>query len=455
MARTYRPESIFFERPESVLVGSFIGLILLGSTLLYLPVSSTGPKIGFLESLFTATSAVCVTGLTVVDTSTAYSRFGQAVILVLIQLGGLGIMTFAALASQLLGKRMSFRSQALIADTFWQGDAASSVRKDLKRIIALTFVIEGFGMILLYSKLRFVHGPEPALFSALFHSVSAFCNAGFSIYSDNLVSFKDSPLMMFVIMGLIISGGLGHSVVLEAARRLRCQITGRRPDSVKWMLHSRVVLSTSAVLIVGGAICMYIVGLGDGSDSTLQRIMNALFQSVSARTAGFNTVDLSGAPVAALLFLVLLMFIGGSPASCAGGIKTTSAAVYLAEVRARLQGSRDVVLFGRRLPNEVIAKVTLVIGLAVLWNMMGCMYLSLSESGTVGARFESLVFEQISAFGTVGLSTGITSQLSGAGKVWIILTMFLGRIGPLTAALAVLPRDLGGIRYPEERIMIG
>ena len=455
MARTYRPEILFFERPESVLVGSFFALAVIGGALLSLPASTTGPGISFVDALFTSTSAVCVTGLTVVDTGKDYSRFGQAVILALIQLGGLGIMTFAALATQLLGRRMSFRSQALIADTFWQGDAAASFRRDLARMIALTFSLEAIGVVLLYAQLRHASGGAPPFYSAVFHSISAFCNAGFSLYSDNLISLRNNPLIMLVIMTLVISGGLGHTVLLEIGRRLRCRITGIRPDSVNWSLHSRVVLWVSAVLIGGGAVAIFIVGLGDRSDAGVQRVVNALFQSVSARTAGFNTVDLAGAPIAALLFLVLLMFIGGSPASCAGGIKTTSAAVYLAEVRARLKGNREVVLFGRRLSHEVIAKVTLVIGLAVLWNMIGCMFLSLSEAGRPGVRFEALVFEQISAFGTVGLSTGITPQLSTAAKVWIILTMFIGRVGPLTAALALLPRDPGGVRYPEERIMIG
>jgi len=455
MARKYRPESLFFERPESVLVGSFIFLIIIGAILLTLPISAGDEDIDIMEGLFTSTSAVCVTGLTVVDTGKAYSRFGQVVILILIQLGGLGIMTFAALASQFLGRRMSFRSQALIADTFWQGDAASSVRRDLKRIIALTFVIETIGMLLIYAQLRFEHKPEPALFSAAFHSISAFCNAGFSIYSDNLMPFKQHPWILCVVICLIVCGGLGHTVLLESLRRLRCQITGERTDSVNWTLHSRVVLTTSAILILGGAVSLFCVGLGDRSDSVFQRMLTAVFQSVTARTAGFNSIDIARVPVAALLFLILLMFVGGSPASCAGGIKTTSAAVYLAEVRARLRGSKEVVLFGRRVSNEVTAKVTLVIGLSVLWNLIGCMYLSLSEAGTPGVRFEELVFEQISAFATVGLSAGITAKLSMAGKAWIILTMFIGRVGPLTAALALLPRDPGAIRYPEERIMIG
>ncbi len=455
MASPYRPVLFFFERPESVLAGSFAGLILLGAVLLALPVSHAAQPIGFIDALFTSTSAVCVTGLITVDTGTAYSRFGQTVIILLIQLGGLGIMTFAALGLQLLGGKLSFRSQAMIADTFWQGDAATAVRRDLKNIVAMTVIVESVGMLLLYLRLRSVPGPHPPLFSAAFHSVSAFCNAGFSLYSDNLISLRASPLVMFVIMGLLVVGGLGHNVVLEVGRRALCRLTRKKDGPVNWTLHSRVVLTTSVILIFGGAAAILLLGLGDRGDNFPQRVMNALFQSISARTAGYNTVDLAFTPTASLLILIMLMFIGGSPGSCAGGIKTTSAAVSFAEVRARLIGSQDVNLFGRRISHDVVAKATLVVGLAVGWNLFGCMFLTLSELPVQGMHLEHLMFEQISAFGTVGLSTGITPRLSAAGKLWIILTMFIGRVGPLTAALAVLPRGPAGIRYPEERVMIG
>lgn len=455
MASPYRPVLFFFERPESVLAGSFICLILLGGIILSLPISHAGEPIHFIDAVFTSTSAVCVTGLITVDTGTAFSRFGQVVIIVLIQLGGLGIMTFAALALQLLGGKLSFRSQAMIADTFWQGDAASAVRRDLKHIVAMTVTVESIGMLLLYFRLRDVSGSHPPIFSAAFHSISAFCNAGFSLYSDNLISLRTSPLVMTVIMVLIVLGGLGHNVVLEAARRIVGKLSGRYKGPLNWTLHSRVVLTTSALLIFGGAAALLILGLGDHSDGLPQRAMNALFQSVTARTAGYNSVDLVFTPTASLLVLILLMFIGGSPASCAGGIKTTSAAVSFAEARARMLGIQDVNLFGRRIPKEVVAKSTLVIGLAVGWNLFGCLFLTLSELPAQGMHLEHLLFEQISAFGTVGLSAGITPKLSSAGKVWIILTMFIGRVGPLTAALAVLPRTMGGVRYPEERVMIG
>ncbi len=451
------PSAIFFfQRPQWALAGSFLGLITVGAILLSLPISHGSQRIGILDALFTSTSAVCITGLVVVDTGTAFSRFGQSVIMILIQLGGLGIMTFAVLGTQLLGRRLSLQSQAMIADTFWQSDAAGTVRRDLKRIIGLTLLIEFIGMIFLYGHFRHVAGYEhPPVFSAAFHAVSAFCNAGFALQSDSVMSFRSSPLVMFVIMALVFLGGIGHSVTLEAVRRGIARITGNRMGSVNWTLHSRVVLSVSIALIIAGALLLLLTGADWETASWGQRSLDVLFQSVASRTAGFNSVDTSHLPLGALLIFIFLMFIGGAPASCAGGIKVTSAAVYFAEVRARLTGAREAALFGRRLPMDVIAKATLVIGLSVLWNLIGCLLLTITERAAADVHLQHLLFEQVSAFGTVGLSTGITPELSTGGRIWIILSMFVGRIGPLTAAMAMMPRETGGIRYPEERLMIG
>lgn len=442
-------------RSEVVLAAGFASLILVGACLLRLPIAHRGPPIGLLDALFTATSAVCVTGLTVVDTGTTYTRFGQAVILVLIQLGGLGIMTFAAIATQILGSRLSFRSQALVQDTFYQTRAAANIRRDLKRIVALTLIIEFVGVLLLYLDLRGAPGGAPPLFSAVFHAVSAFCNAGFSIYSDNLVSIRAMPLTMLVIAVLIILGGLGHTVVLESGRRLAGRILRWPQHPVRWSLNSRIVLTVSAALIIGGAAGILVFGLTPTEESWGAKAAAALFHSVSARTAGFNTLDLALLPAPTLLILIALMFIGGSPASCAGGIKTTSLATWLAEVRSRARGGRDVALWGRRLPPVVIERARAIIGLAVVWNLIGILFLSTSELSQSRFQFEDVLFEQVSAFATVGLSTGVTPHLTPAGKLWIIATMFVGRLGPLTMALAVLPMRTVPLRYPEERVLVG
>lgn len=437
------------------LAASFGVLILIGMVLLAMPIAHSGKAVGFLDALFTSTSAVCVTGLTVVDTGRDYSRFGHAVIMLLIQFGGLGILTFTALGSQFMGLRLSFRQQSLLADTFFQGNAASQIRADLKRIVGTTLLIELFGAALLYTDLRGTADGHPPLFSSCFHAVSAFCNAGFSLYPANLIAHRMHGVFIFAIMALIVLGGLGHSVILESARRA-IRALRRRPDGpVCWSLHSRVVLRATAILIVGGAIGLLVFGLTADEDAWGERIVQSLFQSVTARTAGFNTVNIGTLPMASLLLLIILMFIGGSPCSCAGGIKTTSAAVWLAMIAARMKGRPDVSLLGRRLSNEVISRVVMVISLTVLWNVAGCIVLSMTEASRGQADFHGLLFEQVSAFGTVGMSTGVTPNLSPLGKIWIIASMFVGRIGPITAALAVMPARASEIRYTEERLMIG
>lgn len=442
-------------RPEGALAGTFVLLILIGSILLALPVSHAGDRVGVLGALFTATSAVCVTGLVVVDTGRDFTPFGQVVILALIQLGGLGIMTFAAVGAQMLGKRLSFRSQAVLFDTFYQQDAAAALRHSLRRIIVMTFVIELIGVVVLYSGFRRQSAGHSPLFSAVFHSVSAFCNAGFSLYGDSLTLYRGHVVTMVAVMGLIILGGAGHTVVLEALSRGIRRLRGKRNRTITWSLNSRVVLRMSAVLIVVGASFFLVFGLGDDGGGPLERVMNAVFQSVTARTAGFNTVDIGHLPLASLLVLVGLMFVGGSPGSCAGGIKTTSLAVWYAHFRSKLRTAKDAVLFGRRLPEELVARAAVIGGLAVLWNGLGCIILAITESSGGGISFESLLFEQVSAFATVGLSTGVTPHLSSAGALWIVATMFVGRLGPLTAAFLVMPQQAARIRFPEERLMIG
>jgi trk system potassium uptake protein len=443
-------------RPETFLAGTFAGLILAGTILLALPVSQAHDRIGVLDALFMSTSAVCVTGLATVDTGTEFNRFGQVVIIFLMQFGGLGIMTFAAFGAQVMGRRLSFRSQGILSDSFYQSNAAGALRTDLKRMLLLTFLIEAVGIAFLYAEFRAAPDGQSPFFSALFYGISAFCNCGLGLHSDNLTGFRSRPIVLCTVMSLIVLGGLGHSVVLEAARRVKRRLLGRLGGPVLMSLHSRVVLSTTACLIAGGTIALMAFGQTSGERTWNERFWGALFHSVSSRTAGFNTVDIGKLPMASLLTLIGLMFVGGSPASCAGGIKTTSFAVWLAHLRAQLTGARDSSLFGRRLAPDIVARVGLVAGLAILWNFAGCLVLAVTESPVrEDMSFLNLFFEQISAFGTVGLSTGVTSHLSGGGKFWIIMTMYIGRIGPLTAAMAVLVPQAGGVRYPEERVMIG
>jgi len=443
-------------RPEHLMVGAFAGLILAGAIVLRLPVSQAHDDIGFLDTLFTATSAVCVTGLITRDTATEYSRTGQTVIMILIQLGGLGVLTFGALAYQLVGRRFSFQTHAALQDTLSCADFRTRLRSALRHILLITFVVETLGALLLYLGLQSYPQPRGGWFAACFLAVAAFCNAGFSVFSDNVMGLRGSPLILLTLMGLITVGGLGYMVVLEVVRRWWRWVRRQQQSPVVWSLNSRVVLRSSAILVVGGACALMLVGLTPDESTPGSYLLNALFQSVTARTAGFNTVDIGALPVASLLILVGLMFIGGAPGSCAGGIKITSASVWLARVRARLAGRQDVTLGGRRIPHEVVRRAALVLALAALWNMGGVVLLTITEDVGQETRLEQVIFEQVSAFATVGLSTGLTPHLSNMGKLWIIATMFVGRLGPLTMALAVLP-PVGApcYSYPEERVMIG
>lgn len=441
-------------RPQAMLLLTFAGLITLGTILLLLPAAHTRRPIGFVDALFTATSAVCVTGLITVDTATDYSRFGQVVILVLIQLGALGIMTFGALAAELLHLRMSFSSQAALRDMFFQQQMRGKLAASLWGILATVALAECAGALLLYAGLA--GGPEPrgGGFEAVFLAVSAFCNAGFSVYSDNVMGLRQSLLVVWTLMALIVLGGIGYPVVFECAQRAWARLRRRHPPTVGFTLHARVVLWSSLWLTLGGAAALLLTGGPALGTSWPGRALDALFQSVTARTAGFNTVPIGALALPGLLVLIPLMFVGGSPGSCAGGIKTTTFAVWVTRVWTRLRGGDQVALFGRVIPHSFVRRAGLILAVAVLWNGVGVLLLSLTESGPE-ARLEQLLFEQISAFGTVGLSTGLTPALSGLGKLWIIATMFVGRLGPLTVAFAVMPQPRRTFEYPREGVMIG
>lgn len=438
-----------------MLAVTFASLIAVGTLLLWLPFSHLPGRVSPLDAVFTATSAVCVTGLVVKDTGTDFTPFGQGVILVLIQLGGLGIMTFAAAATQLLGGKLSFRSQAALSDTIYQGNAASMLRRDLKRIVAMTFVIEAIGAALVYSRLgptSEAHGP---IFTAVFHSISAFCNAGFSLHADSLVRYRGDFVVMTTMMLLIVAGGLGHGVVLEGVRRCWNRLRHRPHAPLMWSLNTRVVVWMSLGLIAAGTVMLLFLGVGGQRDSLGGAVADAVFQSVTCRTAGFSTVDVGRLSTTGLLVMAALMFIGGSPASCAGGVKTTSVVTWYAQLRAWLRGETDVSLLGRRLPGEVVARAAMIIGLAMIWILVGGMVLTYCERGSAEIGLRDLMFEQVSAFGTVGLSTGVTPNLSVGSRIWIILSMFAGRIGPLTFAMVVSQRGFAHVRYPEERLMVG
>ncbi|MBN1654899.1 MAG: ATPase [Deltaproteobacteria bacterium] len=447
-------QTIATRSPEKLLVGSFALVIGIGTILLALPVSQHG-SVGFLDALFTATSAVCVTGLTVVDTNTAYTTFGQVMIIILIQAGGVGVMAFAAIALYLLGRRLSLSVRAALNSAMFQKEIASEFASIFWRILRFVLIIETIGAILLFFGMLTQEGAARAAYSALFHSISAFCNAGFSLYSDSLVGLRDNPLVIVTITLLIVLGGIGHPVAVDFWRIIGTPKSDAAAGPKRLTLNSSIALSTSVGLILGGFVLLLAFGLTPHEHSWSTRLFAAFFQSVTARTAGFNTVNVGSLPLASLMALVFLMFIGGSPGSCAGGIKTTTFALWVARLLSLLRGEKWARIFGRHIPGEISRRASMMIGLAVLWNLFGLLFLLATERETPGVGMHDVLFEQISAFGTVGLSTGLTPKLTGAGKLWIITTMFVGRLGPLTMASWAFSRKTPGVRYPEGRIMIG
>jgi trk system potassium uptake protein len=430
------------QRPALMLASSFAGLIALGSLLLILPPAVTDiAHVSYIDALFTMASAVCVTGLTVNDVPTTYSQFGHGVILAGIQLGGVGIMTIAALGLA-FSNNTSLQSQLRYA-AMLDARTLADLRGVVIGILAGSFVIEALGTLLLWLLLSGDPrlGEQSALWMAAFHAVSAFCNAGFSLFPGNMTQFAGDFGVQAVIMGLIVLGGLGFPVMMElvrhAWRRLLRRLRPATPAPLRLSTATRVVAWTSLLLVVVGAAAVFVLefsrALAPAGELGLgRRLLAALFASVNARTAGFNTVDLGAMRDATLVIVCGLMFIGGSPMSTAGGIKTTTFAAVVATLRGELRG-REPELARRALMPEAIRKA-----LAVMVMMTGvALVIVLLLTLTEDQPFIRLLFEAVSALATVGLSTGITGALSVPGKLIVTAAMFLGRVGPFTIATAV------------------
>jgi trk system potassium uptake protein len=450
--------------PPQLFVGSFLLLILLGTLgLRLLPGLYVGDRLGWLDSLFTATSAVCVTGLILVDTATYFTPLGQAFILLLIQVGGLGMITLTTLIIVTLGRRISLRQEALTAVS------DVPVQLDYKRltrdIVLFTFGFEALGALLLYLLWIREFGLIGAVWPAVFHSISAFCNAGFSIFSDSLMGFQRSPGVLVVVMALIVLGGIGFLVMEELA----LWWTARRKDRARGRLslHSRIVLATTAYLVVGGWVLFTFLEwrhlladlpLGD-------RLVNGLFLSVTARTAGFNTIDYGAAHESTNFLTVIMMAIGGSPGSTAGGMKTTTVALLALLAWSRLRGRQVPSAWGRSVPEETVQRSIGLFVLAFAIMVAGVFAYTTTELGS-GANealpengtFLYFLFEAVSAFNTVGLSMGVTPRLSEIGKLATAILMLLGRVGPITfaAAVAVRAHKAGPrYRYAYEEVVVG
>jgi len=438
----------FLKHPGWLVASTFVILIAVGTLLLSLPAAAPdGHRIGATDALFTATSASCVTGLIVLDTPADFSPFGHLVILFLIQIGGLNIMVLSTFAAVILGRDLGFRGDAALGSILDLSSPAAAYR--LATFIVLsTLVVEGIGAAVLGLVWR-MHGASPleSVWNGVFHSISAFCNAGFSLQSDSLVMFNREPLVLAVFAALIVLGGLGFAVLAELWWRAR----GGRHAGLG--VHLRLVVLASAVLIVVGW------GLYLGLEwnrslaalDTGDRVANALFQSVTTRTAGFNSVSFDDLHPATALIFMLLMFIGASPGGTGGGIKTTTAVVLLAAIPAIAARRAEVEVLKRRIPLSTVFRSTAiaVVGLIVVVVTTGLIL------ATHEAPFESLLFEAFSAFGTVGLSLGATASLDGFGKLVIAAAMLAGRIGPLTLALLLGRTRAARLSYPQARIMVG
>ena len=465
--------------PAQLLSVSFLGLIAFGTLgLRWLPGIYTGDRLNWIDSLFTATSAACVTGLIVVDTATYFTHFGQAFILLLIQLGGLGILGLASLIIVALGARLSLRQDAMAGGGDVGGAASNVPVSSLVRdVLVFTLLTEAAGFVLLWG-LWIAQPPQPdigpgeAAWHALFHSISAFCNAGFSTFSDSTIGFQQRPLTQVVLMGGIVIGGLGFLTLEE----LKLWVQARREQrAFRLSLHTRLVLVWTLALILGGWVLLGALEWNNprtlGSLEPIDKLASSLFLSVSPRTAGFNNIDYGAALPATKFTTVLLMSIGGAPGGTAGGVKVTTLALLLAMAHARLRARRTTDIWDRTVPAETVHRAVGLFAFAFTIVTGGILLLTVSEMGTqfanadeIGAalagRFDFLdyMFEASSAFNTVGLSTGPTPTLSHAGRFLLIIMMFIGRVGPLTFAAALSRESLHGKlvrRYAHEDVVVG
>lgn len=435
--------------PPQLLVLGFSGIILIGTFLLMLPIANhTGESLAFIDAFFTATSATSVTGLVVRDTGTFFTTFGQVVIMILIQIGGLGFMTMATLFALVFRRKISLKDRLILQEAMNQGSMEGIVRL-IRKVLYYSLIIEVSAAVLLAIRFAIDMPILRAIYFGLFHAVSMFNNAGFDLFGQfhSLTNYVGDPIVNIVVMFLIVSGGIGFIVIADL-------ISYRKNRRLS--LHAKVVLSMTAALIVIGFITIFIFEFTNKSTlaplSWGEKLWSALFQAVTPRTAGANTLEIGSMRQATQFFIIILMFIGASPGSTGGGIKTTTFTILAGAVIAMITRKNDVILFRYRLAQERIFKAVTITMLSLFWVIAIAMILSATET----APFLSILFETMSAFGTVGLSMGLTTELTEVGKLFICLTMFVGRVGLLTLAYALGPKKERELfRYPEGKIIIG
>ncbi|MGL4731826.1 MAG: TrkH family potassium uptake protein [Clostridium sp.] len=437
-----------------ILAMGYAGIIFLGGVLLSLPIATNdGTSTPFIDSVFTSTSAVCVTGLVTVDTGTHWSYFGKTVIICLIQIGGLGFMAFATMLSLLIGKKITLK-QRLIMQESMNSTSLQGIVKLAKYILIFTFAVEGLGALLLSTQFIPEFGPGKGIYYSIFHSISAFCNAGFDLMGNynSLVNYGGNVVIICTISALIVIGGLGFFVWDEIYNyRNRKRLS----------LHSKLVISMSLALIVGGTILFFIFEYSNPETmknmGLKERTLASFFASVSPRTAGFNSISLTGLTIPSVFLTIILMFIGGSPGSTAGGLKTSTAGILYMTVKSVISGREDTEIFKKRINKDMVYKSFAIMIIALGLVITVTVLLAITQSSS-GEPFESYIFEATSAFGTVGLTMGLTQKLNTIGKIIVALTMYAGRVGPLTLVLAISMKKKSkklSIKYPEDKILVG
>ncbi|MEG1416233.1 MAG: TrkH family potassium uptake protein [Clostridium sp.] len=452
LTRTKDRHFKFFKlKPVQILALGFAALILLGAILLMLPISSkSGTYTSFLDSLFTATSATCVTGLVVVDTGTHWSTFGQIVIITLIQIGGLGFMTFSTLIAILLGKRVSLKERLIMREAYNAFDIQGLVKLVIY-VLTITFTIEGVGALILTTQFAQDFSIGTSIYYGIFHSISSFCNAGFDLLGgfNSYTSYVTNPVLSLTVAALIVLGGIGFFVIAE--------IIGHKKRK-KYSLHTKVVVITTLLLIVVGAVLFFILEHNNpktmGDLSVRDQVVASIFASVTPRTAGANTISTTDMTIASQFLTVILMFIGASPGSTGGGIKTTTMMILLMTIVSVINGREETEIMKKRLNKAAVYRAIAITFISFVLVSIVTMILAITQKGS----FMQFIYEATSAFGTVGLSLGLTPTLTPIGKIAIIITMYAGRLGPLTLVLAFAYRQRlsnTSIRYPEDKIIVG
>jgi len=456
--RIYIRIKTFFSRhlsPTRIFVLSFAAVIMTGGILLWFPFSATQGHLRFVDALFTSNSAVCVTGLVVIDVGKDLSTLGQVITIFLFQIGGLGIITFSTVFFVLMGRGISFKGREIVQSTFLH-----TPRRDFiviaKSVLWFTLITESIGTLFLFIRFSRDFSPGTALYHAVYNAISAFNNCGYSLFSDNLMGYQGDLIVNLTVMGLIVHGGIGFIVQYEVVSWLK-------GAQKKLSAHTKIVIITTTILILSGAFLFYFFERNHiiKDVPVLNKILASFFQSVTPRTAGFNTVDIGALTNATILLLLILMFIGASPGSTGGGVKTSSAALLVLLLWNRLKGNEDVNIFNRTIPKEIVSRAISIIFASAFSVGIITSVLLIAGGGSLSPLesrhyFVEYLFDTVSAFGTVGLSMGVTPKLNDLQKYALILMMFAGRVGPLTLAFS-LSRGGGkrGITYAEEGVMVG